>query len=82
MTQQSLAVAGDRALVATTRDERVKEDNVDRIIERATLTVYDLADGKVLQQVELPAPVAQAGIAVAGGTVFLTCLDGSIFCLR
>jgi outer membrane protein assembly factor BamB len=46
------------------------------------VTVYDLAEGKVLQQLDLPAQAARAGIAVAEGTVYITCLDGSVLCLR
>jgi hypothetical protein len=76
-----LAVGGDRALVATVRDEREKDDDL-RIVERSKLTVYDLADGEALQQIELPARVAQGGIVVADGTVYVTCLDGSVLCLQ
>jgi outer membrane protein assembly factor BamB len=74
-------VGGDRALVATVRDEREKDDDL-RIVERSKLTVYDLADGEALQQIELPARVAQGGIVVADGTVYVTCLDGSVLCLQ
>jgi outer membrane protein assembly factor BamB len=78
---ETLAVARDRALVATVHDGRVKDDGY-RIAERARLTVYGLAEGEVLQQLDLPAQAAQAGIAVASGTVYITCLDGSVLCLR
>ncbi len=75
----TLAIAGDRALVATVHSDRSKDS---QIVSRAKLTVYDLADGSMSQQIDLPAQVAQAGIAVAGGHVYVACLDGSVLCLE
>jgi outer membrane protein assembly factor BamB len=78
---ETLAVAGDTALVATVHDHLGKETDY-KLVTRARLTLYDLADGEVLQQLDLPAQAAQAGIAVADGVVYVTCLDGSVLCLR
>jgi hypothetical protein len=76
---ETLAVAGDRALVATARSDRGDEG---RIVTRAKLTVYDLKDGSVIQQIDLPSPAAQSGIAVVDGTVYVSCLDGSVLCFE
>jgi hypothetical protein len=39
------------------------------------------ADGKLLQEIELPAQVSPCGLVAAGGRLFASCLDGSLVCL-
>lgn len=39
---------------------------------------YDLASGKLLATIELPAPPTQAGIAAADGQLVVSCQDGSV----
>jgi len=76
---ETLAVAGDTALLATAHLER-NDDH--QLLPVAELTLYDLADGKVKQKLKLPARAAQAGIAVVDGAVYVACLDGTVVCYR
>jgi hypothetical protein len=39
------------------------------------------ADGKLLQEISLPARVTECGFAVAQGRLFVSCEDGTVVCL-
>ena len=62
----ALAVAGDAVLIGW-----------DKQLRR-----YRLGDGSFQASLDLPAPVTQAGIAVAGGQVIVSCVDGTVMALR
>lgn len=62
----ALAVAGDAVLIGW-----------DKQLRR-----YRLSDGSLQATLDLPAPLTQAGIAVAEGAVYVTCQDGTVMALR
>jgi|GEM_PF-3389342 len=62
----ALAVTGDAVLVGWGKQ----------------LRRYDLASGKLLATIELPAPLAQGGIAIASGQVVVSCQDGTLVSWR
>jgi hypothetical protein len=76
---KACAVAGDRVLVAYSiegRDSwRLKEP-------RHRLKVLDYETGKQVQELHLPAAVLYAGIAVAGGAVYVVTHDGTVTCVK
>lgn len=71
---ETLAVAGETAIVSALHYREGKPDSY------GTVTLYDLSNGAKGQILELPAQVAQAGIATAGGKVVIACLDGTVVC--
>jgi hypothetical protein len=42
------------------------------------LRIIDLASGQVVQEIALPAPAVDHGIAIAGDGIAVSCLDGSL----
>jgi outer membrane protein assembly factor BamB len=43
--------------------------------------VVSAADGKLIAEYAMPARVAECGLAVAGGRLYVSCEDGSVVCL-
>ena len=50
--------------------------------EWGKLHVHQLSDGKLIQEVLLPADSVAAGVAVAGGVVYVSCQDGSVLAFQ
>ena len=70
----ALAMTPDAFLVA----ERRLGDPMNDVSSSARLELRAMADGKLLETVDLPAPPLENGLAVAKGAVYVTCTDGTI----
>lgn len=75
---EAMAVAGDRVLVgfSVTNNDQAKERK--RLPFR--LEILGLADGKVQQELALPAKPILGGISAVGGRVYVATADGSVTC--
>jgi outer membrane protein assembly factor BamB len=66
----AMIVAGDRIYVATSR---WKGD--------ATLSAFSTLDGELRKEIKLPARVARDGLAAANGHLYLSGVDGTVWCM-
>jgi hypothetical protein len=79
---RAMAVAGDTLCVAGTPDQ-VPRDDPWRIYEGrgpGMLALFNTADGEPKQEITLSAAPVDHGLAVAHGSLFLSCVDGSLVC--
>jgi hypothetical protein len=76
---KACTVAGDRVLVGWSMEGR---DSHSYKEPRHRVDVLDYETGKIVQSLHVPAPVLYAGIAVAGGAVYVVSEDGTVTCMK
>jgi hypothetical protein len=84
LAARAMAVTGDTLCVAGTPDQLPKDDPW-RVYEgrgSGMLALFNTADGEPKQEITLSAAPVDHGLAVAYGSLFLSCVDGSLVCCR
>ncbi len=81
---RALLLAEDKLLVAGTSDFLPADDPSDDYLagRRAELRIFAAKDGQCLKTFPLEAMPVFDGMSAAGEHVFLSCLDGSVRCLK
>jgi hypothetical protein len=68
-----------QSLTAGAADKPIQ---IDPLRAKGKLHVLAAGDGRALGTADLPATPVQDGVAIVGGKVFVTCVDGSVLCFE